>query len=202
MWSRLPRARYGCWYWSIWAETDVYAYGVGLWLPSMIRSVSGVSNLFFDRPAPVIPYVATAIAMVVIGMHSDHTCERRWHLAGPAFAGAISLALGRLRNLQRCHNCLSQPFSFTLAGGLFHAGSILGDLDRTAERNLGRGGIALITRFGNLRVPRALHHRAPGSHLDRQFSGRAPRRCGAAGHQRRNGSAGLCRGSAQRTAEP
>ena len=32
-----------------------------------------------------------AIAMVLVGMHSDRSGERRWHTAIPAFAGAIAL---------------------------------------------------------------------------------------------------------------
>ena len=32
------------------------------------------------------------MAMVLVGTHSDRTGERRWHLAGCAFAGSFSLA--------------------------------------------------------------------------------------------------------------
>jgi nitrate/nitrite transporter NarK len=38
-----------------------------------------------------IPYVAAAVAMVVVGLHSDRSGERRWHTAVPAFAGALAL---------------------------------------------------------------------------------------------------------------
>jgi len=38
-----------------------------------------------------IPYVAAALAMVAVGLHSDQTGERRWHAALPAFVGALAL---------------------------------------------------------------------------------------------------------------
>jgi ACS family tartrate transporter-like MFS transporter len=40
-----------------------------------------------------IPYLATAIAMVLVGRHSDRSRERRWHTALPAFLGATALVV-------------------------------------------------------------------------------------------------------------
>jgi ACS family tartrate transporter-like MFS transporter len=69
---------------------NTVSYGISMWLPNLIRSASGGSNLFIGVLSAV-PYVAAAIAMVVVGLHSDKTGERRWHLAIPAFVGAIGL---------------------------------------------------------------------------------------------------------------
>jgi MFS transporter, ACS family, tartrate transporter len=80
----------------IWMLALVYfglntvSYGVSLWLPTLIRSLSGVSNLMIGVLS-AIPYVAAAIAMVLVGLHSDHSGERRWHTAVPAFCGALAL---------------------------------------------------------------------------------------------------------------
>ena len=80
----------------IWMLAMVYfgvntvSYGVSLWLPTLIRSLSGVSN-FAIGVLSAIPYVAAAIAMLAVGLHSDHTGKRRWHTAVPAFAGALAL---------------------------------------------------------------------------------------------------------------
>jgi ACS family tartrate transporter-like MFS transporter len=80
----------------IWMLALVYfglntvSYGVSLWLPTLIRSLSGVSNLMIGVLS-AIPYVAAAVAMVAVGLHSDRSGERRWHTAVPAFAGAIAL---------------------------------------------------------------------------------------------------------------
>lgn len=66
-------------------------YGVTLWLPIAIRSLSGLSYLATGVVA-TIPFIATAIAMVLVGMRSDRARERRWHIAVPAFIGAVALA--------------------------------------------------------------------------------------------------------------
>jgi ACS family tartrate transporter-like MFS transporter len=121
-------------------------YGVGLWLPSLIRSVSGVSNLLIGMLS-AIPYVATAIAMVLVGMHSDRTRERRWHLAGSAFVGSFGLA------------CAAYATSATativfLSVALLAAFSLLGPFWATSTELLSEtsavAGIALINSFGNL----------------------------------------------------
>jgi MFS transporter, ACS family, tartrate transporter len=80
----------------IWMLALVYfgvntvSYGISLWLPKLIHSVSGVGELTIGMLS-AIPYVAAAMAMVAVGLHSDHSRERRWHTALPAFAGAIAL---------------------------------------------------------------------------------------------------------------
>jgi MFS transporter, ACS family, tartrate transporter len=80
----------------IWMLAFVYfglttvSYGVSLWLPTLIRSVSGVGN-FAIGLLSAIPYLAAAVAMVAVGTHSDRTGERRWHTALPAFIGALAL---------------------------------------------------------------------------------------------------------------
>ena len=71
---------------------DTVSYGISLWLPNLIRSLSGVSD-FVIGLLSTIPYIAAAISMVLVGMHSDRSGERRWHTALPAFVGASGLLL-------------------------------------------------------------------------------------------------------------
>jgi len=71
---------------------DTVSYGISLWLPNLIRSLSGVSD-FVIGLLSTIPYLAAAISMVLVGMHSDRSGERRWHTALPAFVGASGLLL-------------------------------------------------------------------------------------------------------------
>jgi MFS transporter, ACS family, tartrate transporter len=59
-------------------------------LPSVIRSLSGLSYAM-TGVAAMIPFVVTAIVMVLVGAHSDRTRERRWHVALAAFIGAAFL---------------------------------------------------------------------------------------------------------------
>jgi ACS family tartrate transporter-like MFS transporter len=80
----------------IWMLSLVYfgvattMYGVTLWLPSVIRSLSGLSY-FLTGMVSALPFLVTAIVMVLVGMRSDRTGERRWHTAVPAFVGAGAL---------------------------------------------------------------------------------------------------------------
>jgi ACS family tartrate transporter-like MFS transporter len=80
----------------VWLLAAVYfglnnvSYGVSLWLPKMIQSLSGLSNLMIGVLS-AIPYVAAAVAMVQVGLHSDRSGEQRWHTAVPAFVGAAAL---------------------------------------------------------------------------------------------------------------
>jgi ACS family tartrate transporter-like MFS transporter len=82
----------------IWTLALVYfglntvSYGMSLWLPNLINSLSAVGNLEIGVLS-AIPYVVAAVTMVIVGLHSDRSGERRWHTAVPAFAGAIALAL-------------------------------------------------------------------------------------------------------------
>jgi ACS family tartrate transporter-like MFS transporter len=55
-----------------------------------VQSFSGLSDLLVGFVSAV-PYVAASIGMVVLGRSSDRTGERRWHIAGAAFAGATGL---------------------------------------------------------------------------------------------------------------
>jgi len=67
-------------------------YGITLWLPTAIHALSGLSNFHIGLVA-AIPYLATAIAMVLMGTHSDRSGERRWHTALAGLSAALALAL-------------------------------------------------------------------------------------------------------------
>jgi MFS transporter, ACS family, tartrate transporter len=136
----------------IWLLTLVYfgvttcTYGLSLWLPNLIRSVSGTSN-FVIGLLSTIPYIATAIAMVLAGQHSDRTRERRWHLAGSAFVGTIGL-------WSAAYATSTAPEIAALSLALLAAYSTMGPFWATAAGLLGEtsaaAGIALINSFGNL----------------------------------------------------
>ena len=64
--------------------------GISLWLPTLIHSVSASSNLTIGVLSAV-PYIAAAIAEVLVGLHSDRTGERRWHVVILALTGAAAI---------------------------------------------------------------------------------------------------------------
>jgi MFS transporter, ACS family, tartrate transporter len=81
----------------IWMLSMVYfgvsttMYGLTLWLPSVIQSLSKLSY-FLTGIVSALPFVVTAVVMVLVGMLSDRSGERRWHTAIPAFVGAAAVA--------------------------------------------------------------------------------------------------------------
>ena len=65
-------------------------YGVTLWLPSVIRTFSGLSY-FWTGIIAMLPFLVAVLTMVLIGTSSDRSRERRWHTAIPAFTAAAGL---------------------------------------------------------------------------------------------------------------
>jgi len=90
VWSALRRPR-------TWLLAAVYftipvpLFGIGFWLPQMLKTASGGSD-FQVGLLSAIPYAAGAIAMVIVGKHSDRTGERRWHVVMSALFSALALA--------------------------------------------------------------------------------------------------------------
>jgi len=136
----------------IWLLSLVYfgvsttMYGVTLWLPSVIRSLSGLSYLWTGVVA-VIPFAVTTAAMVWVGMHSDRAGERRWHTAVPAFAACAGLILAAYGK---------SPF-VVVAGigvGLACAESMVGPFWALATSRMSgisaAAGIAVINSLANL----------------------------------------------------
>jgi ACS family tartrate transporter-like MFS transporter len=69
---------------------NTVSYGISLWLPNLIKNASGADNLTIGILSS-IPYLCAGVAMVFVGLHSDKTRERRWHLAMSAFVGAAGM---------------------------------------------------------------------------------------------------------------
>lgn len=136
----------------IWLLSLVYfgvsttMYGVTLWLPSVIRALSGLSY-FWTGVVAVVPFVVTTAAMVLVGMHSDRRGERRWHTAIPAFTAGIGLLIAGYGR--------SPIVVVTGIGvGLAFAESMVGPFWAMATASLSgisaAAGIAAINSLGNL----------------------------------------------------
>jgi len=67
-------------------------YGFIIWLPTILKRSSGFSTGTVTSLA-ALPYLAALAGMLLNGWHSDRTGERRWHSAGPLFAGGMALIL-------------------------------------------------------------------------------------------------------------
>jgi len=68
------------------------AYGFNFWLPTIVKSLSGYTNLQVSAIA-ALPYCAGLAAMLVVGWSSDRTGERRWHTAFSLLAVSTGLFL-------------------------------------------------------------------------------------------------------------
>jgi ACS family tartrate transporter-like MFS transporter len=141
-----------------WASADLWrlvavdfilntcTYGVSLWLPSALKNVSGLPNLIIGI-ASAGPNLLAVILMVLIGMHSDRTGERRWHIAFSAFAGAAALfAAGYSTGV------VFSIFTFgiALAASSAMAGTFWSMASATLTESTAARGIALINAIGNL----------------------------------------------------
>jgi ACS family tartrate transporter-like MFS transporter len=64
------------------------SYGLTLWVPTIVKGLSGYSD-FQVGMFSAIPYIAAAAGMVLVGRSSDRSGERFLHVAIPSFIGAI-----------------------------------------------------------------------------------------------------------------
>jgi sugar phosphate permease len=78
---------------AVYFSVAVSSNGMGFFLPSMIKSLFPELREGAIGWLAAIPSVAGILGMVLIGWHSDHTGERRWHVAVSAFLAAAGLML-------------------------------------------------------------------------------------------------------------
>jgi MFS transporter, ACS family, tartrate transporter len=124
----------------------VTLYGIGFFLPQMLKNSSGSSD-FVAGVLSAVPYAAGAIAMVIVGRHSDRTGERRWHLVLSAMVSAAGLAL----------SAASRDMFWsvvTLSVAMLGLASMFGPFWALATSTMGGAGaaasIALVNSVGNV----------------------------------------------------
>jgi MFS transporter, ACS family, tartrate transporter len=136
----------------IWLFAFVYfglntcAYGLSLWLPVALRSLTGISNFRLGLLS-TIPYATAAIVMVVVGMHSDRTGERRFHVAVAAIVSAVALCFAAYAD-----NIvwLVLAFSIAMIGVQSMNGPFWAMPSKLLSGAAAAAGIALINSVGNL----------------------------------------------------
>lgn len=136
----------------VWLLTAVYfglttcMFGLVYFLPKIIRNVSTSGNLELGLLS-AIPYVATAIVMVLIGMHSDRTHERRRHLAGLAVVSAIGCYAAGYSTSTLATVVL---LSLAMSGGTSMLGPFWALAASVLSESTAPAGIAIINSVGNL----------------------------------------------------
>jgi MFS transporter, ACS family, tartrate transporter len=123
------------------------SYGIAFWLPTILKRLSGQSDLEVTLLA-ALPYVAAFITQQVNGWHSDRTRERRWHAAIPVFACGLALALAVLYRA----NLLVSIGMFIAAGGAFYGFQPVfwAVPTRFLSESAAAASIGLINSVGNL----------------------------------------------------
>jgi MFS transporter, ACS family, tartrate transporter len=67
-------------------------YGFNFWLPTIVKRLSGFSDLTVTLISAV-PYCVALVALLFVGWSSDRTRERRWHTAACMLVACIGLLL-------------------------------------------------------------------------------------------------------------
>jgi len=92
-------------------------YGIGLWLPTVVKSLSGGSFTMVGFIS-AIPWAAGIVGLYINGRHSDKTGERKKHVAVALIVGGIFLLISALLGKG---NPVSAIVALTLAVGFFQS---------------------------------------------------------------------------------
>lgn len=120
-------------------------YGFSFWLPQIVKAF-GVTNLQTGF-ITALPYIFGTIAMVLWGLRSDRTGERKWHAAIPALVAAAGLAASAATG-----NPVLEMVALCVAAiGIFAALPCFWTLPTAfLSGTAAAGGIAFINSIGNL----------------------------------------------------
>lgn len=123
------------------------AYGFNFWLPTILKKLSGATNLQVSAVA-ALPYCAGLIAMLIVGWSSDRQRERRWHTA----LSLIAVSGGLFLSAVAADNVALAVLFFCLAGaGLYSYLPGLWAIPATfLTESAAAAAIGLINSVGNL----------------------------------------------------
>jgi len=76
----------------IYSLVTVGLYGLGFWMPLIIRSLNPAFSNFEIGLWMTIPFIAALLCMILWSRHSDRYGERCWHTALPPLVGGLALA--------------------------------------------------------------------------------------------------------------
>ncbi len=118
---------------------------IGFWIPTLLCQV-GVQHVREIGWMSGGISICTAVGILLIGRHSDHRMERRWHIACSGFAVAASLLL-----LPWVAHSIPLTIGLLIIAsiGIFSALSLFWTIPPTyLRRNAAAGGIAAIEAMG------------------------------------------------------
>lgn len=123
-------------------------YGVSLWLPTLIKSISHQGNVGVGYLS-ALPWIAALVGLYVNAKHSDKTGERKKHASFPLIIGAVSLVLSVL--IGKGHPVFSIMFTILAMGFMFAYDGVFWSIPAAIlpRETLG-GAMGLINGLGNL----------------------------------------------------
>jgi ACS family tartrate transporter-like MFS transporter len=121
-------------------------YGISIWLPQIVKVLSGVSDLSVGFIA-AIPFIAASLGMMMIGKSSDQSGERQWHVAGSAFVGAAGLTIAGFLKVPAAEIAALSLAAVGIWGAL---GPFWAMSSEFLTGTAAAAGIALINSIGNL----------------------------------------------------
>lgn len=122
-------------------------YGISFWLPQILSDTI-TTDPWRIGLLTTIPWGASAVAMLIVGRHSDRTGERRWHTALPALVAGAAFAT----SAASASSPLQSFVALTVATcGVMAAVSCFWSLPTAfLSGTAAAGGIAAINSIGNL----------------------------------------------------
>jgi predicted MFS family arabinose efflux permease len=138
---------------AVWLMSAIYfsfvmgLYGIGFWLPTIIRA-TGVTHPLDIGWLTAIPYGVAGLVMLVVSASSDRRSERRWHVAIPAALGGLGLLLSTLF----ADNTILSMAAMTLAtAGIISSLPLFWSLPTALLGGAAAAaGLAMINSIGNL----------------------------------------------------
>ncbi|HUK99456.1 MAG TPA: MFS transporter [Nitrospirota bacterium] len=122
-------------------------YGLGLWMPQILRALSKVISNTQIGLISMIPYVCGIIAMTWVAKRSDRTLERRYHVAVPIAISCFSLIAVTMTTdlvLSLFFICIATAGIYAFVGTFWTLPNIF------LSEGTAAVGIAIINSVGNL----------------------------------------------------
>jgi sugar phosphate permease len=122
-------------------------YAISFWLPQIVKETL-TKDPFHIGLLTAIPWAAGAVAMVIVGHHSDATGERRWHIAIAGAVGAAAFAVSAIPGISGVLGLVALTFATAGIASAFSTFWAMptGILSGAAAS----AGIAWINSVGNL----------------------------------------------------
>jgi len=126
---------------------NIGIYGVGFWLPQIIKSLSEVLTNLQIGLLTMIPYIAGAIVMNIWSRRSDRSGERRIHAAIPLIVGSLGLFASGMSS----NPFLAIGFMVIAVSGMYSFyGPFWSLVTQFLSTSAAAVGIAVINSIGNL----------------------------------------------------